>query len=180
MFKKNLQSDKQIVIKFENTNLTSIQQNKLLDLMSKEIKTKIKLFQKELIDQNKINQNKEFAIESKSFTHIRKISLRCGQSINHTGSVVVIGDVNSGSEIFATENIIVMGKVSGLLHAGCLGNESSFISASKYLPVQIRIANYFFRLGEEINNPIFIDIKNNSIVIDSLKYKTNDREKTNI
>ena len=67
--------------------------------------------------------------------------LRSGQSIRYSGSVVVIGDVNPGSEIVAEGNIIVLGALKGMVHAGCTGNEECFVSALVFWPTQLRIAN---------------------------------------
>lgn len=66
--------------------------------------------------------------------------LRSGQSIKYGGSVVVMGDVNPGSEIVADGNVIVMGSLKGLAHAGAGGDESCFVSALVMQPVQLRIA----------------------------------------
>ena len=67
--------------------------------------------------------------------------LRSGQSIRYSGSVVVIGDVNPGSEIVAEGHVIVLGALKGMVHAGCTGNEECFVSALVFWPTQLRIAN---------------------------------------
>ena len=67
--------------------------------------------------------------------------LRSGQSIRYSGSVVVIGDVNPGSEIVAEGHVIVLGALKGMVHAGCTGNEDCFVSALVFWPTQLRIAN---------------------------------------
>ena len=68
-------------------------------------------------------------------------SLRSGQKIEYKGSIVVIGDVNAGAEVIAGENIIVLGALRGLAHAGAKGNKKAIIAATKIESVQIRIAN---------------------------------------
>lgn len=67
--------------------------------------------------------------------------LRSGQFIEYKGSVVVIGDVNPGSEIIAEGNIIILGALKGMVHAGCTGNTDCFVAALAFLPTQLRIAN---------------------------------------
>ena len=67
--------------------------------------------------------------------------LRNGQSIRYSGSVVVIGDVNPGSEIIAEGHIIVLGSLKGMVHAGCMGDEDCFVAALVFWPTQLRIAN---------------------------------------
>ena len=66
--------------------------------------------------------------------------LRSGQSIAYAGSVVVMGDANPGSEIVAEGNVIVLGALKGLAHAGALGDESCVVMANEMEPVQLRIA----------------------------------------
>ena len=74
-------------------------------------------------------------------TSYHKGGLRSGQSIRFSGSVVVIGDVNPGSEIVAEGHIIVLGALKGMVHAGVNGNEDCFISGLVFSPTQLRIAN---------------------------------------
>ena len=68
-------------------------------------------------------------------------SLRSGQIIRYRGSVVVLGDVNPGAEILAEGNVIVLGNLKGLVHAGCMGNDRCFICALNLSPSQLRIAD---------------------------------------
>ncbi|MDR0271770.1 MAG: septum site-determining protein MinC [Clostridiales bacterium] len=66
--------------------------------------------------------------------------LRSGQRIKYNGSVVVMGDVNPGSEIVADGNVIVLGALKGMAHAGASGDDTCFISALNLQPTQLRIA----------------------------------------
>ena len=68
-------------------------------------------------------------------------SLRSGQRIEFEGSIVVIGDVNDGAEVVAGENIIILGILRGLAHAGAKGNKDGVIAANAIEASQIRIAN---------------------------------------
>ena len=72
-------------------------------------------------------------------------SLRSGQSIHHTGSVVIMGDVNPGAEVTAGGNIVVMGSFRGVAHAGARGDESATITAFRLRPTQLRIAGHITR-----------------------------------
>ena len=67
-------------------------------------------------------------------------TLRSGFSLQHVGHVVVIGDVNPGAEIIASGNIVVWGRLHGLVHAGAEGNENSLVCALDLSPTQLRIA----------------------------------------
>ncbi|MBK7894707.1 MAG: septum site-determining protein MinC [Anaerolineaceae bacterium] len=72
---------------------------------------------------------------------ILKETLRSGRSIYHEGHVVVIGDVNPGAEIVASGDVIVWGRLRGLVHAGALGDETAVICALELTPTQLRIAD---------------------------------------
>lgn len=84
-----------------------------------------------------------------NFTKFHKGSLRNGQKIEFDGSVVLIGDVNPGAEIKATGNIIVLGQLKGMAHAGCQGMTEAFVSAVYMAPVQLRIGDIITRFPDE-------------------------------
>ena len=75
--------------------------------------------------------------------HFISKSLRNGEKLTIKGNLILLGDVNPGSEIVATGNIIVMGSVKGVVHAGAgaKGDLESFIVASILDPLQIRIGS---------------------------------------
>ena len=52
-----------------------------------------------------------------------------------------MGDVNPGSEVVADGNVVVLGSLKGLAHAGASGDESCIVLANVLQPVQLRIAS---------------------------------------
>lgn len=64
-----------------------------------------------------------------SETKFHRGSLRSGQRLETEGSLVVLGDVNAGAEVIASENIVVLGALRGLAHAGAKGNKQAIVSA---------------------------------------------------
>ena len=108
-----------------------------------------------------------------SETKFYKGSIRCGTRLEFENSIVIIGDVNAGSEVIAGGNIVVTGFLKGLAHAGAKGNTKAIITARGIENSQIRIAN----IVKELNNlPEFTTnaerkqdyayVKNNEIVIE--------------
>lgn len=87
--------------------------------------------------------------EPENYTKFHKGSLRNGQQIDFDGSIVIIGDVNPGAEVRATGNIIILGQLKGIAHAGCKGMTSAFVTAIYMAPVQLRIADIITRFPEE-------------------------------
>ncbi|MBI3961849.1 MAG: septum site-determining protein MinC [Deinococcus sp.] len=70
-----------------------------------------------------------------------------GREVSPVG-LVVMGDVNSGAEVVAAGDIIIMGTLRGVAHAGSEGDETSFIWAWVLQPTQLRIANVVARAPE--------------------------------
>lgn len=103
-----------------------------------------------------------------SETRFYKGSLRSGQKIEVEGSIIIFGDVNSGAEVMATENIVVLGTLRGLAHAGARGNVKATIVAQTLDTVQLRIANIIKELirGENtVKKQVYITVENNKIKI---------------
>jgi len=67
-------------------------------------------------------------------------TLRSGNSVRFEGDVIVYGDVNPGAVVQATGNIVVLGSLKGVAHAGAGGDEDAFIMALALRPTQLRIA----------------------------------------
>lgn len=68
-------------------------------------------------------------------------TLRSGARINFDGHIIVIGDVNPGAELIAGGNVIVWGKLRGMVHAGAHGNAGAVVCALGLLPTQLRIGD---------------------------------------
>ena len=110
--------------------------------------------------------NKEIAI---SETKFHKGSLRSGQKMESEGSLVILGDVNSGAEVMASDNIVVLGALRGLAHAGAKGNKQAIISAGLLDTVQIRIANIVKEIDrdeEPLHKQAYVSIIDDNIIIE--------------
>lgn len=68
-------------------------------------------------------------------------TLRSGQSVQNDGHVVILGDVNAGSEIVAGGDVMVWGRLRGVVHAGAYGDETCIVCALDLQPTQLRIAS---------------------------------------
>lgn len=104
-----------------------------------------------------------------SETKFHRGSLRSGQKIEVEGSIVIIGDVNSGAEVIASDNIVVMGKLRGLAHAGAKGNKNAIIVAGVLDTVQIRISNVVKEIDRDedtIHKQAYLSIIDENIVIE--------------
>ena len=108
---------------------------------------------------------------STSETRFHRGSLRSGQRLEEEGSIVIIGDVNAGAEVIAGDNVIVLGTLRGLAHAGAKGNERAIIAAGRLDTVQVRIANIVKELNRD-DEPfhkvcyVYVHPERNRIVIE--------------
>lgn len=73
-------------------------------------------------------------------------TLRSGQTENFPqGSLIIYGDVNSGGEVRAGGDIVVLGSLRGTAQAGMNGRLSAVIIAMELIPVQLQIGNFISR-----------------------------------
>jgi len=98
-------------------------------------------------------------------------TLRSGQVIQHPGHVVIIGDVNPGAEIIASGDVVVWGKLRGIVHAGATGDDGAVVCALSLTPLQLRIGNHIARAPEGREGlpkwPEIASVQNGEIVAES-------------
>ncbi|MGH7707912.1 MAG: septum site-determining protein MinC [Vulcanimicrobiaceae bacterium] len=80
------------------------------------------------------------AVAAEPTTLYHRGTLRGGQSLQHVGNIVVVGDVNPGAELVAGGDILVFGALRGTAHAGAQGDSTARVAALELVPTQLRIA----------------------------------------
>ena len=75
--------------------------------------------------------------------------IRSGQTVEHEGSLLLLGDLNPGGIVRCTGDIYVLGALRGMAHAGQGGRTDAIIAASLLRPTQLRIADIISRPPEE-------------------------------
>jgi septum site-determining protein MinC len=100
-------------------------------------------------------ENRHFSVENLGEETALFLSrtLRSGTRIEFAGHVVVLGDVNPGAEIVAEGNVIIWGRLRGMVHAGVKGNRSAVICALDLSPTQLRIAEEVSAILKPRENP---------------------------
>ncbi len=101
-------------------------------------------------------------------------TLRSGQNLHSDAHLVILGDVNPGAEITATGNVVVLGALRGIVHAGTSGDRKASVSALILNPTQIRIADIITRSPDETSEryqPEIAYIKDDRIYIDAITKK---------
>ena len=79
------------------------------------------------------------------------VPVRSGVILEHTGHIIIFGDVNPGAEVRAEGNIIVLGRLRGTAHAG-IGQDCGFILGLQLQPQQLRISRQVARAGDADGN----------------------------
>ena len=101
-----------------------------------------------------------------------KQTLRSGQFLSFDGNVFIKGDCHAGSEIQASGDITVWGKLLGVCHAGKNGNKKARIRALNLNPIQIRIADLYTRKPDGAN--ITLKEKRNMICVEEAMIVDNE------
>lgn len=104
------------------------------------------IFTSDVVKQDTVEINNE------GETYLINRTLRSGQKIKKSGNVVIIGDINPGAEVIAGGDIIVFGKIRGVVHAGAGGSSQASVTALKLEPTQLRISKKIARPPEESGN----------------------------
>mgnify|MGYP005840098921 CR=1 FL=1 len=97
-------------------------------------------------------------------------TLRSGRTVHSRGHVVIYGDVNAGAKVIASGDIIVWGRLRGMVHAGAEGDTNAIICALDMNPSQLRIAEYITTspTGKRGNiRPEVALIRNQQIVVET-------------
>ena len=114
--------------------------NEIQDLIKKSINVEVEFDTPKALGLNEIRRtyNKDVDI---SESKIHRGSLRSGQRMEYEGTLVILGDVNDGAEVIAGDNVVVVGNLRGLAHAGAKGNRQAIIAAHRIDTHQLRISN---------------------------------------
>lgn len=122
-------------------------------------------------------EKKAVQVETKAISSdlILYKTLRSGQKVHSDGSIFIWGDVHESAEITAGKDVVVLGRLEGLAHAGCFGDVSSTVFALQLLPRQIRIGDRFSRSSGDLvknNYPEIAFVEADTICIK--EYTTRD------
>jgi len=101
-------------------------------------------------------------------------TLRSGTRIEHSGNVVVMGDVNPGAEIVAEGSILIWGRLRGSVHAGAAfragasQNQGALVCALTMNPTRLQIASEISNPSrvKSPKGPVKISLKDGKFIID--------------
>lgn len=158
---------------FKGRALSEQQEYELLKIISNKTSMNITFFKTESDSKDKLYSLLDKNLNQQNITKFFNGNVRSGQVIEFEGSVVIIGDVNPGAEVRAYGNIIILGALKGLAHAGYNGLKDAFVAAVSMTPVQLRICDVITRFPEEEilrsnKTPEYAYLENNQIYVLSL------------
>lgn len=137
---KKLYKEEKTPIFITGKLLKNTEMDQIKEMIQKDINVPIEFDSPKVLGLHGIR--KTFSEEIKSSeTKFHRGSLRSGMKLEYEGSIVVLGDVNAGAEVIAGENIVVLGILRGVAHAGAKGNSKAIIATAQIESPQIRIAN---------------------------------------
>ncbi len=117
-------------------------------------------------------EQKRAVINPETVFHIG--TLRSGQNVKSDGHLIIKGDVNPGAEVTAAGNVVVLGALKGVVHAGSEGDRNAIVVAMQLNPTQIRIGDIITRSPDDMQEapePEYAYIKDDRIYIDVLAKK---------
>ena len=157
---------------FKGRSFTDEEEETLFQIITEHTSMQITFLKTENNELKQLSDLLEKEMSPHNLTKFHKGSLRNGQKIEFDGSLVIVGDVNPGAEIKASGNIIVLGQLKGMAHAGCKGMADAFIAAVYMAPVQLRIADIITRFPEENKKgpkpPVYAFIQQGQIFVMAL------------
>lgn len=109
---KNLYKEDKTPILITGKILNSKEIQEIKSLIQSEINVEVKFESPEALGLHGIRKTYNEDV-GQSNTLYHRGSLRSGQKIENEGSIVIIGDVNSGAEVIAGANIVILGKLMG-------------------------------------------------------------------
>ena len=165
---KKLYKDEKTPIKVVGKVLKNKEIDEIQTLIKNKIDVEIEFDMPKSLGLHSITKTfeKEIAISEATF---HRGSLRSGKKLECEGSLIILGDVNSGAEVIASDNIVVLGALRGLAHAGAKGNKQAIIAAGLIDTVQIRIANIVKEIDrdeEPMHKQATVYVEENQIIIE--------------
>ena len=142
-------------IAFQGRKLSDAEEIEILDTIGANSQLDIVCVINEDEEKNNIFGN---AIDTKlmdvsgNIAVFHKGMIRGGDTVCEDKSIILLGDVNPNANISSNGNIIVLGSLKGMAHAGASGNRNAFIFALDLQPMQLRIADTIAQPDKD--NPI--------------------------
>ncbi len=146
--------DAAVAVSFEGRTLTQEQEDRLIQVISENSSLEVACL---LEGQGEKGAFYTRAVES-AFRHFAQRehtgrffrgTLKKGQILESSGSVVVLGDVRPGACVISAGNVVVLGALYGTAISGGDGRAGSFIAALEMTPQKLKIGDFKYITKEK-------------------------------
>jgi len=142
---RNFLGDMKIILNIEGRVLSDIEETLILDAIYASSDVDVAcLVGKNEDDQEyikKVSELNDGRLDDNETCRVLQGSVMDKQVVEVEDSVIVLGDVNPGSQIKSCGNIIVLGGLYGSAYAGSAGDETSFVCAIEMEPESLIIGD---------------------------------------
>jgi septum site-determining protein MinC len=134
-----------------------------------------------IIDRDETNEMTYKSIVENTLTNMQKRegqfyrgTLRKRQVLESDSSIIILGDVELGAKVIAKGNVVIVGSLSGSVHAGAGGNREAFVASLTMRPKQLRIGDIeakrqvIYQESLSIMGPKVAVVDGNRIYVDPL------------
>ena len=101
-----------------------------------------------IVDRDETNEMTYKSIVENTLTNISRRegqfyrgTLSRKQVLESDTSIIILGDVEFGAKVIAKGNVVIVGSLTGAVHAGASGDRGAFIAALSMQPKQLRIGD---------------------------------------
>lgn len=144
-----------VAVSFEGRELTSLQENRLVDAISRNSDLHIVCVVGK--DREKERRFKEtidaferyFPKAEQNNGQFYRGNLQNGQILETEGSIVIVGDVHPGCSVISTKDIVVIGRLLGNAYAGGDGSNEHFVVALEMAPQKLKIGDFKYKTKEK-------------------------------
>lgn len=178
---KKFYKDSTLYITIDTSLLDESEMEKLKKVILEEIGVKEIIIESTLHKTEEPKKDQEIEKSQKVFggiyegrTKFLRKTVRGGQCVHFPGNIVIIGDINSGAEVYAGGNIIVLGSIKGNVFAGNTGNKKAVIAAFYLEPEILKIGDIITISPDDSQKPRYPEIariKDGEVIVEP--YLTN-------
>lgn len=175
----------QMAVQFSGRQLDFMQEQQILDLIARTTDIEVVC----IIDNETCGEMAYKSIVEQTLSNIHKRdgqfyrgTLKKKQVVESDTSIVILGDVELGAAVVAKGNIVVIGALQGIAHAGAAGDRDAYVVALSMKPHALRIGDVearrqrIYQEGLAIRGAKIATIDGNRIYVDSLAEWANENE----
>lgn len=136
--------DASLIIGFDGRELSRDEEDKLLDgiTLNSDINVLCLITDDEEINQRFVRAKSKFERKGNYADNtFYKGTIRSHEHLETESSIIILGDVNPGAVVTSKGNIVILGTLYGVAHAGAAGNTNAFVVTLDMKSARVGIAD---------------------------------------